>query len=138
MSFETLHHSELHLMGFLQSIKGPFLNQLMLILNHVDSMTFCYLAIISVWMCYHRKAGLQLLFLYILSVIINQDAKIGFSQPRPYHLDASLEFLKVPFFGFPSGGAQISSTMCGFIALREKKIGVWIGSAFFLILVGFS
>lgn len=138
MNFEQLHQSELILIKSLQTLRGPFLDQIMLILNHIDSMPFYYLAITIAWYAYQRKLGLQLLLLFVISVIINQDCKILFAQPRPYHLDPSLALLTVSFFGFPSGAAQISSAFCGFIALKAKKLWVWFLSICFLILLGFS
>lgn len=138
MDFELLHQAELILMSGLQNLKGPFLNEVMLVLNHCDSMPFYYLALTIAWYAYERKLGMQLLLLFILGVIINQDCKLLFSQPRPYHLDPSLGLLTVSFYGFPSGAAQISSAFCGFIALQAKKRWVCLLSICFLILVGFS
>ena len=138
MNFEMLHHIELNLMRHLQVMSKPLLDQFMLFLDNFDRQPFYQLVIIVAWFAYNRKFGMQLLFLLILNVIIIQNCKIFFAQPRPYQLDPSLGLLTVPFFGFPSGAAQMSVTIFGFIALQGKKTWIWIFSISFCLLVGFS
>ncbi len=138
MDFETLHQIEINLMGHLQGIRGPILDQIILALDNCDRLPFYTIAILLVWFVYRPKLGMQLFLLFVLCIVTNQNSKIFFAQPRPYHVDASLGLLSVASFGFPSGAAQAWTVFCGWIALTEQRRWVWILGASFLLLVSFS
>src|SRR5579872_1433375 len=138
MYFETIHQYELTLMTKLHSIKGPLLNQIMLLLDNLDRLPFYYAVLAIAFYAFKQKEGMKLLGLFILTALINQNAKILFAEPRPYQLDPSLGLLTVSFYGFPSGAAQTSAVFCGYIALKAQKAWVWCVCILFLLIVGFS
>src|SRR5258708_10319147 len=95
MNFESLHLFEIDLVRHLQVIRGSFLDQFMLFCNFFDTMNFYVILLICTWFGYDRKCGIRLLFLSLLNVVLNQDLKMIFAQPRPFELEPALRFFAV-------------------------------------------
>jgi membrane-associated phospholipid phosphatase len=138
MDFETLHQFELTLMTHLQTIRGPLLDLVMVFLNLLDTQPFYIVVVACVWFGFRHKWGIALLFLSLISSLINQDLKTLLAQPRPEHLDPALGLVWATSYGFPSGAAQGFVTIFGFLALQVKKKWFWVASIFLILLVSFS
>lgn len=138
MDFVTLHEKELEIIRSIQGIRNPFLDKVMLLLNHLDTFPSYILAITLLWFCYQRSFGIRLIFLFFITSFINQDAKELFAQPRPCQMDASLQMLKAKSFGIPSGAAQSMLVLFGYTAYHLRRAPFTYFSIFSVLLISFS
>jgi undecaprenyl-diphosphatase len=129
---------ELSIIKQLQTLRTPFLDGVMRLLNLVDTVPFYIFVILSLWFLYNQKQGVRLLFLYLLSSFTNQSLKMLCAQPRPGVLSSAVQMIKSHSFGFPSGGAQSTFVIFIFLSLTFKRRWFWCLSVFFILLIGFS
>jgi len=138
MSFAILHQLELSWIKQLQAIRSLWLDEIMKILNLVDTMPSWLFIVLGTLFLFHHKVGIRMLFLLLLSAIFNQDLKALFAQPRPLQLDPSLAVVYIHSFGFPSGAAQTATVLAGFLATSVRKAWFWYCALFFILLISFS
>jgi membrane-associated phospholipid phosphatase len=139
MDFDTAHNFELKLMTDLQAIRGPLLDKLMVLSSYFDTSPFFFLVIAITWFAYSQKCGIRLMFLvFVLSAFLNANLKEIFAQPRPCHIQSDLGLMFSKTFGFPSGAAQMSMVIFGYLALNIKKAWFWLFSICLLLYIGFS
>jgi membrane-associated phospholipid phosphatase len=103
---------------------------------------FYLLAIPLVYWCIHKSLGADLGALLVLSSTVNGVVKSFLKQGRPFWHDASLRLGDASSFSTPSGHAQNSTVLFGYLAwfLAGKRCGaLWIVvSALLIILVSLS
>lgn len=136
--FDSLHTMELTWIHTLHTIRSPFLDGFMKLLNLVDSGPSWIGLSLCILFLYHHKPGIRMVFLVLLSGILNQDLKELFGQPRPTHLAPELGLIQLKSFGFPSGAAQSSVALFGFLAYTFKKQWVSWLMVFLILLISFS
>lgn len=126
----SLHLWELSLIKNLQLIRTPFLDKFFLFLNYFDTFYFPLILIPVIWFGYNWKWGLRLLYIIIISSVLNELAKLLFHQPRPTFLDPSVGVIFLKNFGFPSGAAQAATVYSGLMILyfKNKKVAWILGS----------
>ena len=136
--FEALHIHELEFIRNLQSIETPFFNECMNLLRFFDTLPF-YLALVSIiWYGYQQKCGASLLFLLVLNISLNSFFKETFAEPRPFMVEPEVGLAHARFFGFPSGAAQLFSSLFGFLILTFKKPWFTVSALLFTLLICFS
>jgi membrane-associated phospholipid phosphatase len=87
----------------------------------------------------NRKLGAQLGILLLISVCLNDIAKLMFHLPRPYWSGLVFPLSVEKSFGFPSGHAQNASLLWPFVALQSKNKKKWFFlSIALLALISFS
>lgn len=111
--FEALHQWEMGLLKALQQFRTPELDQFFKLLNFFDTDYFYFILFPVIWAVFGRKWGWRVMYLVLLSAILNSDAKDFFAQPRPSHLDPSLGLVTLSSYGFPSGAAQTQCVLAG-------------------------
>lgn len=136
--FEAMHSQELGIIQAFQSLRTPWLDQVMLSLNFFDTLPFYLLILIVTWYGYTTKCGARVLALFLLTLAINSSVKYFLVQPRPFTLMPELGLLTVSSPGFPSGAAQCFITLLGYLALTFRKPWFTCISVFFLLLISFS
>lgn len=136
--FEQMHAFEITLIEKLQAIRNPVLDSVMLALDYVDSSPSWLLIILCVLFLYHHRPGVQMLFLLLLSGVLNQDLKALCAQPRPFELQPTVEMVHLTSFGFPSGAAQTVLVLFGFLALEIRKQWCWWLCSCIVLLISFS
>jgi membrane-associated phospholipid phosphatase len=102
-----------------------------------------YLATIPlVYWCIHKELGADLGVLLVLSSFVNGAVKSFLKHSRPFWHDASLRLSAASSFSTPSGHAQASAALFGYLAwfMSGRRRGVlWIVSlALLIILVALS
>ncbi len=90
--------------------------------------------------CLDRRLGARLFVLSLLSLYINEVAKVLFNQPRPAELDSRVWcYTDDPAEGrFPSGHTQITTVAWGYLATQLKRRWIWILAGVMLVLVPLS
>lgn len=128
---------------FLEKIRMPWLNELMLLVTHLGEETaFLVIALIVFW-CVDKYHGYYLLGVGLFGNMANQFLKILCRIPRPWVRDPDFHALEKAIpeadgYSFPSGHSQTAVGTFGCIAATQKNRlirGICIAA---MILVPFS
>ena len=128
---------------FLEKIRLPGLNELMLLITHLGEETaFLAIAIIVFW-CVDKYQGYFLMGVGLFGNMANQFLKILCRIPRPWVRDPNFHALEeaIPEAGgysFPSGHSQTAVGTFGCLAATQKNKIVRAICIAFMILVPFS
>lgn len=128
---------------YLESIRTPFLDKLMLLITEAgDETVFIVIAMIYLW-CLDKFDAYYLLFVGFLGTMFNQVLKVFFKIPRPWVKDPSLKAVEdaIPAatgYSFPSGHTQSAVGLFGVIAVTTKKNFIRISAVVLALLVSFS
>lgn len=126
VNVDAFHAFELECIRYLQLFRNPVLDTLMILLNYLDTIPFYLLFVASVWYLYDHTCGFALALLLVLSLVVNSDVKALFSVPRPFVLDPHVGLIQLRDYAFPSGAAQTTTALFGFVALTARKRWVWL------------
>jgi len=120
------------------AIRTGWLNSVFLFADYFDGPYFLMVLIPAVWVGVSHKWGLRLAILLIISSLINYHLKLLFGAPRPIHDFPDLPMLPYNSPGLPSGGAQLSALLGGFLIFAWRNVWSWIIGIAFALFVGFS
>lgn len=110
---------------FLESIRVPVLNELMLLITKLGEETaFLAIALIVFW-CVNKRQGYYLMAVGFLSTMINHFLKLICRVPRPWVLDPEFSILEkareaATGYSFPSGHSQTAVATFGALAVSGK------------------
>lgn len=117
---------------FLESIRMPGLNELMLAITYLgDEIAFLVAALILFW-CIDKRQGYYILVVGFFGTLANQFLKITCRVPRPWVRDPNFTILEqargaATGYSFPSGHTQNSVGTFGSIAYTTKhKTVKWL------------
>ncbi|MDR3114544.1 MAG: phosphatase PAP2 family protein [Treponema sp.] len=122
----------------IQTMETPVCTAALQMLTQGGTPYFYIPVILFVLWCVDEKQGLRLGILMLLSAWVNGTCKSLLKQPRPYTLDPSVGRGFELSYGIPSGHAQMALTFWIPLALRIRKIPVWIGAILITLLIGFT
>ena len=128
---------------FLENIRVPGLNELMLLITHIGEETaFLAIALIVFW-CVDKYQGYYLIGVGLFGNMANQFLKITCRIPRPWIRDPSLMPLaqaipEASGYSFPSGHSQTAVGTFGGIAVTQKNKIIRAVCIAFMVLVPFS
>ncbi len=111
---------------FLESIRVPFVTQLMLLITHFGEKTaFLAVALIVFW-CVDKHRGYYLMGVGFFGTIFNQFLKLLCRVDRPWVLDPTFEAVpeaipEATGYSFPSGHSQSAVGTFGGLALTGKN-----------------
>ena len=74
-----------------------------------------------IYWCWDKKLGKYLVYVFMISAGLNALGKHLLRGPRPYWLDASVGLSAPMDYGVPSGHAQLTTTIYGFLAVWLKR-----------------
>lgn len=120
-------------LGFMHALHILALQPLALVFSALGSEP-CYLLLLPlVYWLVDRRIGARLGILLLLSVLINDLAKVAFHLPRPFWDDPTLTPLSKygleHTFGFPSGHAQGAFLVWPFLAMQTREPKKWLPRA---------
>lgn len=128
---------------FLESIRVPGLNELMLAITTLGEETaFLVIALILFW-CVDKYVGYFTLSVGFVGTVFNQFLKLWFRIPRPWVLDSNFTILEqareaASGYSFPSGHTQSAWGTFGSIAVTAKQKSIKIVCWTIAALVAFS
>ncbi len=131
------------LLHYLEGIRTPFLDKLMLLITEAgDETVFIIIAMIYLW-CMDKFDAYYLLFVGFLGTMFNQVLKVFFKIPRPWVKDPTLKAVEkaIPAatgYSFPSGHTQSAVGTFGVVAITAKKNFIKIIAIILALLVSFS
>lgn len=132
----TFHEIELQWIQALQKVlRNPILDSFFLGWNYVDSLFFSMILITMFWFYIDRRIGIRLLYIFVLSSIVNGVLKECFQLPRPCQIDPLVGLLAFRSPGFPSGAAQTAAIVAGVVWIESnRKLYQYLGFIFALFL----
>ena len=113
---------EIELIKALQQIRSPILDKFFIFLNFFDTIYFYLMLIPIVWMAINWRWGLKIMYLLLISYLVNELTKNFFAQPRPFDIDPSLGLIFVKGHGFPSGAVQSATIYSGLLISNLKTL----------------
>lgn len=127
-------------------LQNPFLNFFALILTFLGNEEFYMIILPLVYWCISKTAGFRLFYIFLVSIYINAFFKIHFAIKRPIDIEGVnsifLESAEVgshyPYDSFPSGHAQGSATLFGYLAYMINKRSFWIFAIIIVFLISLS
>lgn len=128
---------------FLENIRQPFLDKLMLAVTQLGEETaFLVVALILFW-CVNKYFGYYILSVGFVGTISNQFMKLWFRVPRPWVLDPDFTILEqareaAAGYSFPSGHTQTAVGTFGGIAAVSKQKTIRIAALVIAVLVPVS
>lgn len=128
---------------FLETIRVPGLNELMLAVTQLgDETAFLVVALIVFW-CVDKRKGYYILSVGFIGTLANQFMKLWFRIPRPWVLDEDFTILEqaregASGYSFPSGHTQSAVGTFGAIAYTAKNKVLRIICIAIAVLVPFS
>ena len=131
------------ILKWLESIRTPWMDDLMLILTEMgDETVFMVLGMAVLW-CIHKTWGFRFMLLGLAGTAVNQLLKAIFLVPRPWVMDPDFTIVEAAReaasgYSFPSGHTQSAATCFGTLAvwLKKKWVAAWCVAA--IIIVAFS
>ncbi|NGX45425.1 MAG: hypothetical protein K940chlam2_00579 [Chlamydiae bacterium] len=120
------------------ALRAPFTDQFFIWWSYVDTPWFSILFLATIIYLFNRKEGISLLFLFIISGVVNILLKQYFHMPRPCQIDPSVAILCLKSFGFPSGAAQTGTLIAGAAFVKCRHMGYKIAAAIFALFLYFS
>lgn len=117
---------------WLESIRVPFLTELMLLITRLGEETAFLVAALIVFWCLDKNRGYYLMAVGFCGTILNQFLKLLCKIPRPWVLDRGFNAVEeaIPAangYSFPSGHSQSSVGVFGGLAMTTKqKVLRWI------------
>lgn len=133
----------MEILYWLESIRIPFLTELMLLITHLGEETAFLVAALIVFWCVDKNRGYYLMAVGFCGTILNQFLKLLCKVPRPWVKDPNFTAVEEAIpeatgYSFPSGHSQSSVGVFGGLALTGKnKVLRWIFIAI-AVLVPFS
>ena len=133
----------MQLLYWLESIRIPVLNELMLAVTTLGEETaFLVLALIFFW-CVDKRKGYYLMAIGFCGTIINQFLKLVFRVPRPWVKDPNFSILEqareaASGYSFPSGHSQMAVGTFGGIAASADRRWMRALCVVIMVLVPFS
>lgn len=100
---------------------------------------YAYIVIlVSLYWCVDRRIAHRLAMVFLASMWVNGYLKETFQTPRPSPDDGVRVLARESSFSFPSGHAQGSATLWGWLALACRSWKMWLAAALLVLLIGLS
>ncbi len=135
---EPLLQLGLETIYWIQKFRNPFLDTFFHAITILGNGGFYLLVFPIVYWCFDRQLAARIGLVILLSGLLNFDLKELIGQPRPFYWDPAVQLHPASGFGLPSGHAQVTLSVGGYLVLlyRNHKVTLLIAALVFLI--GFS
>ncbi|WP_078552521.1 phosphatase PAP2 family protein [Bacillus alkalicellulosilyticus] len=108
---------------------NPFANFFASIFTFMGNEEFYFLILPLIYWCFSKQVGFRLFYVFLLSMYVNSFLKIHFAVTRPIGTDGITSLYvssaevgsHYPHDSFPSGHAQGSATLWGYLAYVIKR-----------------
>jgi membrane-associated phospholipid phosphatase len=113
----------LPLLEGIQGWRTPLLDFYFLAMTFLGEEEFFLISLPTIYWCFDKRLGRRLVYLLVVSNVVNSAFKNIFQMPRP---PEELRMVQETSYGLPSGHAMNAVTLWGFAAWRLRWIGGWI------------
>ena len=112
-----------------------FLDWFFYVVTQLGEEMFYIVALAFVYWSFNKKLGKKLAIVVLTSLWINGFFKFLLKLPRP---PKSVQKIEASGYGFPSGHAQGSTTLWGYLSLKIKKNWFYLFSAILIAMISYS
>lgn len=135
---DAMYNWGLDLIRTLQLIRTPFLDIVFKAITVLGNDMFYMLMLPVLYWCVDKKQSLRLYLLFMLSSWLNSVTKDYLNHPRPYHLDSGVKVGTTGGPGLPSGHAQGTLVLWGYLAFWARRRWFTVFSIGLIVLVALS
>lgn len=135
---ENLYELGVSFVLFWQSL-GGWLLEPMKFFSSLGTLEFFLLIMPILYWCFDSHLGLRVLLILIISGGIFWNLKLVFHTPRPFWYSRDVTaYAFEESFGVPSGHAQNSAAVLGYLAATLKRRWVWVVMLILIFLISIS
>ncbi len=137
---------EIEILRNFTSLQNPVFDLFAWVLTFLGNEEFYFIILPFVYWCISKAFGIRLLYVFIISVYINSWLKVLTAITRPINIegvnslfiDSAEVGSHYPHDSFPSGHAQGSATLWGFIAYRLNRNYLWLSLGTLVVLISLA
>lgn len=134
---------QVEILRWFTSIQTNNLNEVARIFTFMGNKEFYFFFLPVIYWCISKKIGFRLFYVLAFSKWINGLVKVLVAARRPVGLEGVRSLFvesadggsQYPYDSFPSGHAQGSATLWGYMALLMKKRWIWIISIILIFFI---
>ncbi|GAE34726.1 phosphatase PAP2 family protein [Halalkalibacter akibai] len=138
--------NQTEILRFMTQLQHPFFDGIAAVLTFLGNEEFYFLVIPLVYWCFSKKAGFRLFYIFLLSVTVNSFLKITYAIQRPIGVEGVHSLFissaevgsHYPYDSFPSGHAQGSATLWGYLAYLIARPSFWVFSIVLVLFISLS
>ncbi len=123
---------------FVQQARSGFLDYFFIAITMTGGDFFYMLTLPFLFWCVNKSMAARFYFLFLFSGWVNSQMKTLLNQPRPYHLDPAVKIAHTGGPGLPSGHAQGSLVLWGYLSLWMRNPRFTMGAAAIILLIALS
>ncbi|MDQ0337909.1 membrane-associated phospholipid phosphatase [Caldalkalibacillus uzonensis] len=128
------------------SWQNPILNALAAVFTFMGDEEFYFLVLPFVYWCFSKAIGFRLAYIFLVSIYVNAFVKINTGLPRPVGVEGINSIFvssaevgsHYPYDSFPSGHAQGSTTLWGYLAYVVNKPWFWVVSVVLIFCISYT
>jgi len=135
---DAIFDSGLEWIMAVQQLHGPIIDGFFRGITFMGEEMFFLLFIPFLVWSVDMEIGARVGIAYLLTAYLNPVLKDIFPEPRPFHIDATVQLSEAEGGGMPSGHAQSSVVFWGTLAWQVGKKWLWGVLIVFMLLIGFS
>lgn len=131
---------QIEFLRLLEGMRTDFLIRFFECITMLAEETLMIFAVVTLWFAVDKRIAQKLFFVTAFSLGVNGIIKNFVKMPRPF-ADGKVSCVReytATGYSFPSGHTQNFATWSTLIALKIKKLSVWIVTAMLILLVAFS
>ncbi|RXI98339.1 phosphatase PAP2 family protein [Anaerobacillus alkaliphilus] len=138
--------SQLEILQWFTQLQNPFLTEIARVLTFLGNEEFYFLILPLVYWCFSKTTGFRLFYIFILSMYVNSFLKIHYAITRPIGAEGVNNLFvssaevgsHYPHDSFPSGHAQGSATLWGYLAYSSRSTKIMVSAAVLICLISVS
>jgi membrane-associated phospholipid phosphatase len=113
---------------WIQAFSSPFLDGVFKAITFLGDEKFYLILLPLIFWCLNKGLGAKLVFLFLFSAYANNSLKDIFRAPRPCQFapDKVKAIGECEGYGFPSGHAQGTGVVWGFLSSQVRKGWLWV------------
>jgi membrane-associated phospholipid phosphatase len=134
------------LLVWLTGLQTPWLDQVAYVLTLMGNEEFYMLIVPLIYWCVSKTKGFQLFYIFLFSIYVNLFLKIHVAAARPVGVEGVNSIFTesaqlsgtYPNDSFPSGHAQASTTLWGYLASWIARPWFWAITVGLILLISFA
>lgn len=138
--------SQLEILQWFTNIQHPFLDQFARVLTFLGNEEFYFIILPLIYWCISKPIGFRLFYIFIFSMFINSFLKIYYAVTRPIGAEGVNSLFvssaevgsHYPHDSFPSGHAQGSATLWGYLAYISRSTKFMVFAALLIVFISVS
>lgn len=121
-----------------QQFRTSWLDSFFIFISSLGNDFFYFLLMPLIFWCVEKNTGARLIIIFCFSNWVNSSVKTWLQQPRPFNLEPSVKVVNIGGPGLPSGHAQGSLLVWGFLSKLFNNKSFYIFTAVFILVMALS